>query len=186
MKHTLSIALLLLTALCGCSSNNSVNPKDGMSDKERAARIALEQLYSHAPGAKELATTAHGILVFPEITKAGFLIGGQYGNGVLFENGRVSGYYNTTAASYGLQAGVQQFGYALFFMTQADLKYLKNSEGWEVGVGPSIVVADKGLASSITTTTARKGVYAFFFEQKGLMAGLGIQGTKITRTGSAT
>ena len=75
---------------------------------------------------------------------------------------------------------MQKFGYALFFLSDDDLKYLKSSGGWEIGVGPSVVVVDEGMARSFTTTTARSGVYAFFFNQKGLMAGLGIQGSKIT------
>jgi lipid-binding SYLF domain-containing protein len=80
-----------------------------------------------------------------------------------------------------LQAGLQKFGYAMFFMTESDLAYLNKSEGWEVGVGPSITILDEGLANSFTTTTARSGVFAFFFDQTGLMAGLGLQGTKITK-----
>ncbi|MDD5320879.1 MAG: YSC84-related protein [Methylococcales bacterium] len=85
------------------------------------------------------------------------------------------------AGSYGFQAGVQSFSYALFFMDDASLNYLNRSEGWEIGVSPSIVVVDKGLAKSLTTTTAKSGVYAFIFDQKGLMAGIGLQGSKISR-----
>jgi lipid-binding SYLF domain-containing protein len=88
---------------------------------------------------------------------------------------------NGVAGSYGLQAGLQKFGYALFLMTDAALTYLDNSAGWEVGVGPSIVVVDEGVARTLTSTTLRKDVYAFIFNQKGLMAGLGIQGSKITK-----
>jgi lipid-binding SYLF domain-containing protein len=91
------------------------------------------------------------------------------------------GYYNTVAASYGLQAGIQEFGYALFFMSDSALQYLNKSDGWEIGVGPSVVIVDAGVAKSLTTTTARKEIYAFIFSQKGLMAGLGLQGTKVTR-----
>jgi lipid-binding SYLF domain-containing protein len=110
------------------------------------------------------------------------LVGAQYGSGgALFKNGITAGYYNILAGSYGLQAGVQSFSYALFFMDNASLNYLNRSEGWEVGVGPSIVVVDKGVAKSLTTTTAKNGVYAFIFGQKGLMAGLGLQGSKISR-----
>ena len=110
------------------------------------------------------------------------MIGAQYGTGgALFKNGRTSGYYNIIAGSYGLQAGVPSFGYALFFLDNASLSYLNRSEGWEVGVGPSVVVVDKGVAKSLTTTTVKDGVYAFIFDQKGLMAGLGLQGSKISR-----
>jgi lipid-binding SYLF domain-containing protein len=146
----------------------------------RDVDIALKNLYQTTPAAKKMAGIAKGILVFPDIIKGGFIIGGQYGEGALRVGGKTKGYYRTVAASYGLQAGAQSFGYALFFLSDADLKYLKNSGGWEIGVGPSVVIVDEGVARSLTTTTARSGVYAFFFDQKGLMAGLGIQGSKIT------
>ena len=99
---------------------------------------------------------------------------------MLFKKGKAVGYYNTTSGSFGFQAGVQSFGYALFFMTPDDLAYLERSQGWELGIGPSITVVDVGIALSLSTTTARKGMYAFFFDQKGLMGGLGLQGSKIT------
>lgn len=142
---------------------------------------ALNALYQSSPIAKALAPNAKGILVFPEIIKGGFIIGGQYGEGALRVGGKTKGYYRSVAASYGLQAGAQKFGYALMFMDDASLRYLKKSDGWEIGVGPTIVVIDEGAATSFTTTTAKSGVYAFFFDQKGLMAGLGIQGSKITQ-----
>jgi len=145
------------------------------------ASAALAKLYEKVPEARTLAAQAKGILVFPNIVKAGFLFGGQYGEGVLRKGGKVAGYYNSVAASYGLQAGVQAFGYALFFMDDSALAYLDKSEGFEIGVGPSIVVVDEGTAKTLTTTTGRKDVYAFIFSQKGLMAGLGLQGSKISR-----
>lgn len=147
----------------------------------RDVDVALKALYKSSPAAEKMAEVAKGILVFPDIIKGGFIIGGQYGEGALNVGGKTAGYYRSLAASYGLQAGAQKFGYALFFLSDADLKYLKNSGGWEIGVGPTVVVVDEGMARSFTTTTARSGVYAFFFDQKGLMAGLGIQGSKITQ-----
>src|SRR6185436_17506843 len=74
-----------------------------------------------------------GILVFPTVKKAGFMVGGQRGEGALRVGGKTAGYYKTTAASFGLQAGGQKFSYAMFFMTDGALEYLKNSKGWEVG-----------------------------------------------------
>jgi len=158
-----------------------------ISQAETAAVInrdvtnALNTLYKTTPAAKKMSEIAKGVLVFPSIIKGGFIIGGQYGEGALRVNGKTTGYYRTVAASYGLQAGAQSFGYAMFFLSDDDLKYLKSSEGWEVGVGPTVVVMDEGLSRSYTTTTAKSGVYAFFFNQKGLMAGLGIQGSKISK-----
>ena len=131
--------------------------------------------------ADKLAGTAQGILVFPNILKAGFMFGGQVGEGVLFRGGTPTGYYNSVAASYGLQAGIQKFGYALFFMDSESLANFDASTGFEIGVGPSIVLVDEGVGRTMTTTTVRKGIYAFIFDQKGLMAGLGLQGSKITR-----
>ena len=148
---------------------------------DREAKAALAKLYREVPGAKELGKSAKAILVFPNIVKGGLIVGGQYGEGALRQRGKTIGYYRLTAASYGLQAGAQSFGYALFFMTDGALKYLKDSDGWEVGVGPSVVVMDEGMARTMTTTTAKDDIYAFIFGQKGLMAGLGIQGSKITR-----
>src|SRR5215470_3217608 len=142
---------------------------------------ASSALAASAAEARTLAAQAKGILIFPSIVKAGFLFGGQYGEGVLLKHGRTAGYYNSVAASYGLQAGVQSFGYAMFFMNDSALAYLDKSEGFEIGVGPSIVVVDAGTAKTLTTTTGRSDVYAFIFSQKGLMAGLGLQGSKISR-----
>src|SRR5438477_3084079 len=147
------------------------------AELNRKARQALQDLYAASPAARHAGDHARAVLVFPEIIKGGFVIGGQHGDGTLFFDGRGHpiGHYKTVAASYGLQAGVQKFGYALFFMTDNDLAYLRKSGGWEVGSGPSLVIVDRGMAKSLTSTTLRKGVYAFAFGQKGLMAGLGLQ-----------
>jgi lipid-binding SYLF domain-containing protein len=148
---------------------------------ERDAHQALTSLYAKNDAARLLGEKAKGILVFPSIVKAGFMFGGQLGEGVLTKQGRVAGYYNSVAASWGLQAGLQVFGYALFFMNDKALAYLDKSDGWEIGVGPSIVVVDAGMGASLTSTTITQDVYAFIFDQKGLMAGIGIQGSKITK-----
>jgi lipid-binding SYLF domain-containing protein len=147
----------------------------------RDASAALSQLYATEPAAKILSQKAKGILVFPHMVKAGFMFGGQVGEGALMKGGRAVAYYNSVAASFGLQAGAQTFGYALFFMNQKALDQLDATSGFEIGVGPSIVVVDKGAAKSMTSNTLTSDVYAFIFSQKGLMAGLGIQGSKITK-----
>jgi lipid-binding SYLF domain-containing protein len=145
-----------------------------------ATRI-LTTLYQKKPEAKTLADKAVAVLVFPSIVKGGFIIGGQFGDGALRKSGRTVAYYRSVAASYGFQAGVQTYGYALFFMDEASVKYLDKSDGWEIGTGPSLVVVDEGFGKSMSSTTLQKGVYAFIFNQKGLMAGAGIQGSKITK-----
>ncbi|MFA7292861.1 MAG: lipid-binding SYLF domain-containing protein [Rhodocyclaceae bacterium] len=142
---------------------------------------ALKSLYETTPAAKALGESAKGILVFPNITKAGFIVGGQGGNGVLVKQGKHVGYYNTAAVSVGMQAGIQTYGYTLFFMSDAVMKQFEKSKGWEVGVGPSIVVVDSGVGKDLSTLTAKADIYAFIFDQKGLMAGVGIKGSKITK-----
>lgn len=144
-------------------------------------QAALNRLYRESPRAVRYARDAHAILVFPKIVKAGFLVGGQGGEGVLFVRGRPTAYYKIAAVSYGLQAGGQSFSYALFFMNDKALNYLKKSDGWAIGSGPSVVVVDKGKAMSTTSTTLAEDVYAMPFGQKGLMAGMGLEGSKITR-----
>ena len=148
---------------------------------DRDARASLADLYKNTPGSKALADKAVAVLVFPNIVKGGFIIAGQFGDGALRKNGKTVAYYRSLAASYGFQAGVQAFGYVLFFMDDASLQYLDNSAGFELGTGPSLVVLDAGFGKNISTTTLQKGVYAFIFDQKGLMGGVGIQGSKITR-----
>ena len=141
----------------------------------------MSNLESSTPLAKTLGQRAYAVLVFPDVTKAGFLIGGEYGNGVLLRGGRVAGYYNTAGVSYGLQAGAQTFGYAMFFMNEGAFQALNAQEGFQVGVGPSVVVMDQGMARTYTPEMLTGDVYAFIFNQQGVMAGLGLQGTKITK-----
>lgn len=175
------IALLLLLAGCQSTGGGSSLTGGNAAEINRDVQMALTKLYDSTPEARHLASRAKGVLVFPSIVKGGLMVGAQYGTGALLKNGRTAGYYNSVAGSYGLQAGVQSFGYALFFMTDSALNYLEKSDGWEIGVGPSIVIVDAGVAKSLTTTTAKDDVYAFIFDQKGLMAGLGLQGSKISK-----
>jgi lipid-binding SYLF domain-containing protein len=148
---------------------------------DRAAASALKQLIAGNQAARQLNEKATAVLVFPKIVKVGFLLGGAYGEGALRQDGNTIGYYNSAAASYGLQAGAQWFGYALFFMNAGALKYLDSSAGLEIGVGPSVVVVDAGMARKMSSTTLTQDVYAIIFNQKGVMAGLGLEGSKITK-----
>ena len=148
---------------------------------DRNVTAALQTLYANTPGAQDLGNKAKGVLCFPNIVKGGFLFAAQFGDGALREGGKTIGYYRSLAASYGFQAGIESFGYVLFFMDDASLQYLKNSDGWELGTGPTLVVLDQGFAKNFSTTTLQSGVYAFIFNQRGLMGGVGIQGSKITQ-----
>lgn len=179
------LVILFLTAFAVCVG---YQPSVALAEKSAAAaRIdrdvdtALTKLYETTPLAETLRKEAKGVLVFPSVVKGGLMIGAQYGKGALRKDGETAGYYNAFSASYGLQIGVQAFGYALFFMNEKALSYLEESSGWEIGVGPTIVVLDAGAAKSLSTTTAKDDIYAFIFDQKGLMAGVALQGSKITK-----
>ncbi|MEW6268506.1 MAG: lipid-binding SYLF domain-containing protein [Thermodesulfobacteriota bacterium] len=176
---SVTLVLVTLASLVGILAGRPAHAQE--KDVEADAAAALAALYETTPAAKIAGEQAKAVLVFPTIVKAGFLVGVQYGEGVLMVDGKPEGLYNIAAASYGLQAGVQSFAYAMFLMTDAARSYLDRSAGWEIGVGPSVVVYDKGMAKSFTSTTLKDDVYAFAFQQKGLMAGIGLQGSKITR-----
>ncbi len=182
MRLRLTLLLTALIVTFALSGHDAALAQE-QSRKQTIAqnsRDALELLKKNSEAAKRLATDAAGILVFPKIVKGGLIIGGQYGEGALYKNDILSQYYSTAAASFGLQAGLQTFGYAIYFMQAEGLAYLDNSDGWEVGTAPNVVVVDRGAGASLTTTSGRNDIYVFFFDQKGLMAGLTIEGSKIT------
>ena len=143
-------------------------------------KSALDKLYAQSERARGYGREARAILVFPRIVKAGLVVGGQSGEGVLLVDGEPVGYYRISAASLGLQAGAQSFGYALFLMNDTAVGYLREHDGWAIGTGPSVVVVDEGAAAAVNTTTAQKDVYAFPFDQQGLMAGVDLEGSRIT------
>ena len=183
MKATSCACVVVVAVLTAGAAAAPVQDKGKTAAAELTSesKAALQALYTKVPVAKELGSKAAAILVFPEVTKAGLAIGGQYGEGALLKKGTASAYYKTTGASFGLQAGAQKYGYAMFFMNTGALAQLDKADGFEVGVGPSVVLIDEGKAKNMTTTTAKDDVYAFVFGQKGLMAGLGIQGNKISK-----
>ena len=178
-----SFVVLLATALVLDAGPSMAQDqgKTAAAELTSQSKAALARLDASAPLAKTLESKAHAVLVFHEITKAGLGIGGQYGEGTLLKGGKAVAYYKTTGASFGLQAGGQQYGYAMFFLNEKALAQLDKADGFEVGVGPSVVMVDEGMAKTTTTTTLKDDIYALVFGQKGLMAGLGIQGNKITK-----
>ena len=184
--YLLSSRLFLILLLIGVTLGSTSAMAKDRTALDNDVHAAIKMLKATSPLAKALAPSAKGALVFPNIVKAGFLVGVQYGEGALVRAKQgggyyIASYYNITSASYGLQAGVQSFGYVMALMTDAAVQNAEMGDGWELGVGPSIVIVDEGMAKTLTTETAKKDVYAFTFGQSGLMAGMGIQGTKITR-----
>ncbi len=175
-----SATLAATAATFGIAASGPAAAASDAAEIDRDANAALADLYRIDPDTRKLRDKAVGILVFPRVVKAGFIFGGQGGKGVLLEHGKPQRYYTIVAASFGLEAGAQYFSYALFFLDPAALSYLNRSDGWAVGTDPNVVVIDRGAAASINSTTLAKKVVAIPFSQKGLMAGLSLQGSKIT------
>jgi lipid-binding SYLF domain-containing protein len=151
------------------------------SEIDKDSSEALQQLYRINPVAESIAGKALGTLVFPKIVKAGFIFGGSYGEGELRDMGKVVNYYSSVSASWGLQAGAQSYSYVVFLITSKAIDYLNTSKGWEIGVGPTVVLVNEGVAKNLSTSTLKDDAYAFIFGQQGLMAGINIEGSKISK-----
>lgn len=184
MKNLRSVTLSVLLGISAPLSLALVSPiatAASAEDLNRSATQALDKLYRSNPVAAAMGKQASAVLVFPNVVKAGLIFGGSYGEGVLLKGSTASGYYNSVSASWGLQAGAQSYGYVMFLMNDKSLRYLETSQGWEVGVGPNVVVVNEGVAKSLTSTTLTGDAYAFVFDQQGLMASLSIEGSKISK-----
>lgn len=183
LRLVFAIPVFLLAVSCSTTPNPTV-ASGGDPALDAQAQAALQRLIATTPEAAELRTRAKGVLVFPDIVKAGFIVGAEGGKGVMYgPDGKVMGYYRGRAVSFGAQAGAQSFSQAMFLMTDSAITSLTSGAGMSVGTGPSVVVVDAGMAKSLTTTTLQSDVYAFIFGQEGLMAGIGLQGQRIVKFG---
>jgi len=174
-------ALLAGTAAALLGGAPPIAFASGDADVEKDAARALGTLYRQNPTAAAIGKQAKAILVFPKIVKAGLVLGGSYGEGVLMQGGRVTAHYNSVSASWGWQAGAQTYSYVLFLKSEAALRHMDEAKGWELGVGPTVAVVNEGVARNLSTQTLKDDVYAFFSDQQGLMAGVSLEGTKVTR-----
>lgn len=173
---TIAIAGALTTTAC-----TSLPDEVDRAQIDSGSRAALNKLVSENAAARAIKGQARATLVFPSIVKAGLGIGGAYGEGELIRNGATVDYYSSFTGSWGLQAGAQSYGYVVFLMNDDAVEYLNESDGWEIGVGPTVVLVNAGVAQNLSTSTLKEDAYAFVFDQKGLMAGVSIEGTKITK-----
>lgn len=177
-------ALSMLAIVAALSLGSWAAPALAASTAEELTSEAdqsLQKLYKSSPVALSISQKAVATLVFPNIVKAGLVFGGAYGEGVLRQSKGAPSYYNSISASWGLQVGAQSFGYVVFLMNEKGLSYLDRSDGWELGVGPSLVVVNEGVAKNLSTSTLKDDAYAFIFDQQGLMVSVSIEGTKISR-----
>ncbi len=180
LRNYRTIFLMAVAVLSVCAFTGRTHAATA-ADLENDSARALAALYKSNPVAAEVSKSAKAVLVFPNIVKAGLVFGGAYGEGVLTKNAKVAGYYNSVTGSWGWQAGAESYRYVVFLMNDKAVDYLDKSKGWEIGVGPTVVVVNEGIAKNLSTTTLKDDAYAFIFDQQGLMAGISIEGTKISR-----
>jgi lipid-binding SYLF domain-containing protein len=179
-KPLLLATALALTPVIAIATATSAKAETA-AELNQASLQALQQLIQTNPVAAALDQHARAVLIFPNIVKAGLVFGGAYGEGELLKGSMLDGYYNSVTGSWGLQAGAQSYGYVVFLMTPSAVRYVHQTQGWEIGVGPTVVIVDQGVAKNLSTSTLKDDAYAFIFNQQGLMAGVSIEGTKISR-----
>ena len=172
---------ILLAALLTLALGVTVARADSKQRIDTESLKALDKLRAHAAAAGPLLDEASGVLVFPDVVKMGFGVGGQYGEGSLLVDGKPVAYYATAGASFGLQVGVQYKAEVILFMTEEALQNFRNSQGWEVGVDGSAAIVDVGAGGKIDSKMVNQPVVAFIFSNKGLMGNLTLEGSKITR-----
>jgi lipid-binding SYLF domain-containing protein len=176
-------AFVAFASIAGCSTTGTT-PSDPVAQRQginAEVDAALSKLYVQAPGARHLVAEAKGVLVFPSVVSAGFIVGGSYGQGALRSGKRPVGYYSTTAASVGLLAGADSKSVFLLFMTQESFDKFLASKGWTAGADASVTALTVGADGTIDTNNAQHAVTSFVLNNGGLMANLSIDGSKFTR-----
>ena len=185
LKTTAALAFGGL-ALAGCTTSSGTpdNASTNMSKRQSidaSVDGTMSRLFQTVPGSRELVSKARGVLVFPSVLQAGFIVGGQYGEGSLKVGGSTVGYYSTVSGSFGLTAGAQSKAIIFLFMTQDALDKFRNTDGWSAGGDASVALVKMGANGSIDTTTATAPVEVFVMTNTGLMGDISINGTKVSR-----
>ncbi len=171
------LSTLLLFTVIGASTAQAASARE----IDIKVNDALKRFKKEVGGASEFLGTAKGMLVFPEVIKAGIGIGGEYGEGALLIGGKTVDYYNTAAASIGFQLGAQMKTVIIVFLQKSALDKFRKSDGWEAGVDGSVALATLGVGASIDSTSLNKPIVGFVFGNKGLMYNLTFEGSKYTR-----
>lgn len=176
-----AILTVMLISILTCVGMARVAAAASAEEIDTKVDGALAEFKKEVPGGAEFLNKANGALVFPEVTKAGFVVGGEYGAGALRIGGKSIQYYNIASASFGLQIGAQQYSIVMVFLNDEALQKFRDSKGWEAGVDGSVAIAEWGAGEDINTKTFKDPIVAFVFGNKGLMAGVSIEGSKITK-----
>lgn len=175
------VASVLLSIGCSTTTSGSGNPEARRAALNSSADAALSNLYQQVNGSRQLVESARGVLVFPSVLGAGLVFGASSGEGVLRRNGRTVSFHRTTSGSWGMQIGAQSTAVYLLFMTDEALARFQSSEGWSVGADANVTLLTVGANAQVTTETAQQPVIGVVLSNRGLMAGITLSGTRITR-----
>lgn len=174
-------ALMVFASGCTTTGQRSGDPATRRQAIESSVDNALATLYQQEPGSRELVSRARAVLVFPAVLEAGFIVGAARGEGALRVGGKSVSFHRTTAGSIGLQAGAQSTAMFVLFMTEDTLRNFQNSRGWTAGVDASVTMISVGASARMTTATAQQPIIGYVLSNSGLMAGVTIDGARVTR-----
>lgn len=175
----------LCLGACTTTGPSGANTPASIADHDRAinadVNATLERLYASVKGSRELIGKAHGVLVFPSVVSAGFLVGAQYGEGALRVGGRTEGFYSTAGGSFGPQIGAQSKALIFAFLTEDSLVRFRHLDGWAAGADATVALLKVGANGEIDTLSATSPIEVMVLTNVGLMAGISLEGTKVTR-----
>lgn len=173
--------IVLLVAACSTTGSSSRDPETRRASLNAGADAALANLFQQISSSEPLVNSAKGVLIFPSVLEAGLVFGASSGEGVLRKNGETVSFHRTTSGSWGLQAGAQSTAVFLLFMTDEALRRFETQDGWSVGADANVTLVSVGANAQITTETAQQPVIGFVLSNRGLMAGLTLNGTRVSR-----
>lgn len=177
LKKLFWLICIALTFSCAATSSHAATT----GEIDASVDAALHRFSEQVSAGRAFQEIARGVLVMPNITKAAFIVGGQYGQGALRENGRTTAYYSMTAGSVGFQAGAEKYDLIIIFSSEEVLNKFKQGRGWEAGVDAEVTLIDTGIDLPASTLVSQHPVIGFVIDQKGLMAGASIKGAKFTK-----
>ena len=182
-RHFISALAAMLVLATGCTTTgpNAGDPAARRQNINSGVDNALARLYQQAAGSEQLVRSAKGVLVFPAVLEAGFVFGASRGDGALRVNGSTVSFHRTTSGTFGLQAGAQSTAVFLLFMTDDALRKFQSSSGWTAGVDASVTLISVGANAQLTSATSQQPVIGYVLSNSGLMAGVTVDGTRITR-----
>jgi lipid-binding SYLF domain-containing protein len=175
------LGVLLVATGCTVTTPGGQNPETRRQNINAGVDNALAELYRQVPGSKEMVANARGVLVFPAVLSAGFVFGASHGEGAMREAGRTTGFYRQTGGSWGLQVGAQSQAVYILFMTKEALDSFNSSRGWTAGANATVTMLSAGANAQATTSTIQQPVVGYVLSNGGLMAGLALDGTRISR-----